>query len=51
VQTGPAMRGDDNILQDQLQQLQAEPTYQQIYQLLSQSIRLKATKKVKATKE
>jgi predicted short-subunit dehydrogenase-like oxidoreductase (DUF2520 family) len=51
VQTGPAVRGDDNILQDQLQQLQAEPTYQQIYQLLSQSIRLKATKKVKATKE
>ncbi|GEO03038.1 hypothetical protein AAE02nite_07020 [Adhaeribacter aerolatus] len=38
VQTGPAVRGDENILQEHLQMLSEEPLYQEIYLLLSRSI-------------
>jgi len=38
VQTGPAVRGDANIIEEHLQLLVAQPIYKQIYQLLSQSI-------------
>jgi predicted short-subunit dehydrogenase-like oxidoreductase (DUF2520 family) len=41
VQTGPAIRHDENILQAHIQLLAEEPAYQQIYQLLSQSIQNK----------
>lgn len=41
VQTGPAVRGDNNILDEHLRLLSREPLYQQIYRLLSQSIQEK----------
>ncbi|KAA5539534.1 Rossmann-like and DUF2520 domain-containing protein [Adhaeribacter rhizoryzae] len=41
VQTGPAMRGDANILQEHLQMLAPEPLYQQVYGVLSESIQAK----------
>ncbi|MGV3589764.1 MAG: Rossmann-like and DUF2520 domain-containing protein [Adhaeribacter sp.] len=41
VQTGPAVRGDANILQEHLQILAAEPLYQQVYAVLSGSIQAK----------
>lgn len=39
VQTGPAVRGDANILEGHLQLLQGQDRYRQIYLLLSESIR------------
>lgn len=41
VQTGPAVRGDSNIIQEHLHLLALQPLYQQIYQLLSSSIQEK----------
>ncbi|MDX5347471.1 MAG: DUF2520 domain-containing protein [Hymenobacteraceae bacterium] len=38
VQTGPAARGDENIIHKHLQMLQDEPVYRQLYYLLSESI-------------
>lgn len=38
VQTGPAVRHDQNVLEEHLKLLQDHPLYQQVYQLLSQSI-------------
>lgn len=38
VQTGPAVRGDENILQEQLQMLNDASPYQDIYRLITQSI-------------
>ena len=38
VQTGPAVRGDQNVLQEHLRLLQNQPRYQQLYQALSESI-------------
>ena len=38
VQTGPAVRDDNNIMQEHLRLLSQEPLYQQIYSLLSRSI-------------
>lgn len=43
VQTGPAVRGDDNVLQAHLQMLQPYPRYQAIYRQLSQSIQAQAS--------
>ena len=42
VQTGPAVRGDANVMQQQVQQLEMQPVYQEIYELLSHSIQEKA---------
>ena len=42
VQTGPAVRGDGNVLQAHLQMLRQHPRYQAIYSQLSQSIREQA---------
>lgn len=42
VQTGPAVRKDENIIREHLQQLQATPTYQDIYRLITSSIQQKA---------
>ena len=42
VQTGPAIRQDEEVLQSHLEQLASEPVYQQIYELLSRSIQEKA---------
>ncbi|MBK0404510.1 DUF2520 domain-containing protein [Adhaeribacter sp. BT258] len=42
VQTGPAIRHDENTIQTQLQFLQTNPTYQQIYELLTRSIQQKS---------
>jgi len=42
VQTGPAVRGDANIMQQQIQQLELEPIYQEIYEAISHSIQEKA---------
>ena len=39
VQTGPAIRGDGNILEGHLQLLQGQDRYREIYTLLSESIR------------
>lgn len=38
AQTGPAYRGDANIIQEHLAYLEKFPTYQQIYRLLTESI-------------
>ncbi|MCC9167766.1 Rossmann-like and DUF2520 domain-containing protein [Pontibacter harenae] len=38
VQTGPAVRHDNNVLEEHLQALQSHPTYQLLYQQLSRSI-------------
>ena len=38
AQTGPAVRYDENVIQKQLAQLEADPTKQAIYTLMSQSI-------------
>jgi len=43
VQTGPAVRGDENVLQAHLHLLQQHPRYQAIYSLLSQSIQAQAS--------
>lgn len=40
VQTGPAVRGDGNILERHQHLLQGEPRYGEIYRLLSESIRV-----------
>ncbi|WP_187262611.1 Rossmann-like and DUF2520 domain-containing protein [Pontibacter beigongshangensis] len=42
VQTGPAARGDQNVLEEHLQLLQQQPTYRQIYEVLSSSIQATA---------
>lgn len=41
VQTGPAVRGDENILARQQELLEDAPLYREIYALLSESIRQK----------
>jgi predicted short-subunit dehydrogenase-like oxidoreductase (DUF2520 family) len=41
VQTGPAARSDENIMQQHLHLLAPEPLYAQIYRLLSESIQNK----------
>jgi predicted short-subunit dehydrogenase-like oxidoreductase (DUF2520 family) len=38
VQTGPAVRYDQNVIADHLHMLQSQPLYQQLYQVLTQSI-------------
>lgn len=38
VQTGPAVRGDENVMQEHIRLLTLEPVYAQIYRLLSESI-------------
>jgi predicted short-subunit dehydrogenase-like oxidoreductase (DUF2520 family) len=40
VQTGPAVRHDQNVIEEHLHMLQGHPLYQQVYQLLTQSIQL-----------
>jgi predicted short-subunit dehydrogenase-like oxidoreductase (DUF2520 family) len=45
VQTGPAVRGDENVLQAHLHMLQPHPRYQAIYNQLSQSIQAQAAVK------
>ena len=40
VQTGPAVRHDQNVIEEHLRMLQDQPLYQQVYQLLTQSIQL-----------
>jgi predicted short-subunit dehydrogenase-like oxidoreductase (DUF2520 family) len=42
VQTGPAIRHDENTIQTQLEILQESPVYQQIYELITRSIQQKA---------
>ncbi len=42
VQTGPAVRGDEQVLQAHLQMLQAHPRYQELYEQLSRSIQAQA---------
>lgn len=44
VQTGPAVRGDENVLQTHLHMLQQHPRYQAIYSQLSESIQAQAAK-------
>lgn len=44
VQTGPAIRHDETTIQAQLDLLQNQPAYQEIYRLLTQSIQQKAGK-------
>ena len=39
AQTGPALRGDDKILNQHLQMLEKHPDYQVVYKILSQSIK------------
>ncbi|PVY44040.1 Rossmann-like and DUF2520 domain-containing protein [Pontibacter virosus] len=39
VQTGPAVRHDQNVIEEHLRLLQDQPLYQQVYQLLTQSIK------------
>ena len=43
VQTGPAMRGDENVIQAHLQLLQRHPAYAALYQQLSRSIQVQAS--------
>ncbi len=38
VQTGPAVRHDQNVIEEHLELLRQHPSYQQLYQLLTQSI-------------
>lgn len=38
VQTGPAARNDKNVIQEHMQLLQAHPSWQELYQHLTQSI-------------
>jgi predicted short-subunit dehydrogenase-like oxidoreductase (DUF2520 family) len=45
VQTGPAVRGDENVLQAHLHMLQPHPRYQAIYNQLSKSIQAQASDK------
>ncbi|MBX0333444.1 DUF2520 domain-containing protein [Pontibacter sp. HSC-14F20] len=45
VQTGPAVRHDQNVIEEHLQLLQNQPLYQQVYQLLSRSIQVQHPKK------
>jgi len=42
VQTGPAVRGDENVLQAHLHMLQQHPRYQELYRQLSRSIQATA---------
>lgn len=44
VQTGPAVRQDQNVIEEHLKLLQDQPLYQQVYQLLSQSIQVQHPK-------
>ncbi|WP_299984564.1 Rossmann-like and DUF2520 domain-containing protein [uncultured Pontibacter sp.] len=44
VQTGPAVRHDQNVIEEHLQRLQDQPLYQQVYQLLTQSIQVQHPK-------
>lgn len=46
VQTGPAQRGDLNVLQSHLQLLQHHPQYAQVYQAVSRSIEQKRSEAV-----
>jgi predicted short-subunit dehydrogenase-like oxidoreductase (DUF2520 family) len=39
AQTGPAIRGDDNILKEHLKFLKYEPSYRKIYQRLSEHLK------------
>ncbi|MFT2007216.1 Rossmann-like and DUF2520 domain-containing protein [Pontibacter sp. 13R65] len=43
VQTGPAVRGDHNVLAEHLALLQQQPLYSQIYKIISQSIEAQAS--------
>lgn len=45
VQTGPAVRHDQNVIEEHLKLLQDQPLYQQVYQLLTQSIQAQHPKK------
>ena len=38
VQTGPAVRHDQNVIEEHLKSLQDQPLYQQVYRVLTQSI-------------
>lgn len=38
AQTGPAVRGDDNVMRKHVEALQGDPQMQQIYQIISKSI-------------
>ncbi|TPE44979.1 Rossmann-like and DUF2520 domain-containing protein [Pontibacter mangrovi] len=44
VQTGPAIRHDQNVVEEHLQMLQQHPRLQEIYRLLTQSIQATPTK-------
>ena len=44
VQTGPAVRGDANIIQQQIQQLEMQPVYREVYEVMTHSIQEKAFK-------
>jgi len=46
VQTGPAIRGDANVIQQQIQQLEMQPVYQAIYEVISHSIQEKALERI-----
>lgn len=43
VQTGPAVRRDENVIQAHLQMLQQHPRLQELYRLLSESIQAKGS--------
>lgn len=43
VQTGPAVRGDENVLQAHLRLLEGHPRYQDLYRQLSRSIQAQAS--------
>lgn len=45
VQTGPAIRHDQNVIAEHLKLLQEQPLYQQVYQLITQSIQEQATQR------
>jgi hypothetical protein len=45
VQTGPAIRHDQNVIEEHLRLLATQPQFQEIYQLLTQSIQDKSTQK------
>jgi predicted short-subunit dehydrogenase-like oxidoreductase (DUF2520 family) len=45
VQTGPAIRHDQNVIEEHLRLLATQPNFQEIYQLLTRSIQDKSTEK------
>jgi len=48
VQTGPAIRGDENVIATHLQMLQHHPRYQALYQALTESIQAGKELRVKS---